>query len=50
MFRQIGAAAMQVVHTGTPDQIKEAQRILASTRRALYRLLAGDEEPEKDSK
>ena len=42
MFKQIGAAAMQVLHTGTPEQIAEAQRILANTRRALYRLLAGD--------
>jgi DNA-binding PadR family transcriptional regulator len=50
MFRHIGAAAMQVVQTGTPAQIKEAQRILTETRRALYRLLAGDGESEKDAK
>ena len=50
MFRQIGAAAMQVVQTGTPAQIKEAQRILTETRRALYRLLAGDDDSAKTVK
>jgi DNA-binding PadR family transcriptional regulator len=43
MFKHIGAAAMQVAQTGTPEQIQEAKRILQGTRRSLYRLLAGDE-------
>jgi DNA-binding PadR family transcriptional regulator len=41
-LKQIAAAALQVVHTGSPAQIAEAQKILNQARRALYRLLAED--------
>ena len=41
----IGAAVMQVVQAGTEAQVAEATRVLAETRRALYRVLAGDDEP-----
>jgi DNA-binding PadR family transcriptional regulator len=39
----VGAAVMQVVQAGTEAQIAEASRVLEDTRRALYRILAGDE-------
>ena len=38
----VGAAAVQVVTTGTPEQVAAARTILASTRRELYLLLAED--------
>jgi hypothetical protein len=34
---------MQIVHTGTEEQVAQAQQTLSETRRALYRLLADDE-------
>ena len=37
---QVGAAAMQVAAAGHTD---EARKILADTRRALYKILAEDE-------
>ncbi|MUN36230.1 PadR family transcriptional regulator [Actinomadura litoris] len=46
LFRQVaqtGAAVMQIVHSGTPDQVRRATEILSETRRALYRVLAGEE-------
>jgi len=39
----VGAAVMQVVQAGTEAQVAEASRVLEETRRALYRILAGDE-------
>ncbi len=39
----LAIAAMQVGQTGTATQLGEARRILDDARRALYRLLAGDE-------
>jgi DNA-binding PadR family transcriptional regulator len=42
----VGAAVMQVVQAGTEAQIAEASKILEETRRALYRILAGDEPAE----
>jgi DNA-binding PadR family transcriptional regulator len=41
-LRHIASAATQLVHSGDPAQIAEAQKILATARRALYNLLAGD--------
>lgn len=38
--REVGMAMFQVMQTGSDAQRKEAQRILAATRRDLYRLLA----------
>ena len=43
-MRQIGMALFQLAHSGTEAQVKEAQEVLAETRRALYRILA-DEPP-----
>jgi DNA-binding PadR family transcriptional regulator len=40
---QTGAAVMQIVHTGTEEQVAQAKQTLSETRRALYRLLAEDE-------
>lgn len=37
---QVQAAARAVGHSGTPEQITEAQRLLDETRRSLYLLLA----------
>jgi hypothetical protein len=28
---------------GTPEQVEEARRVLGESRRAIYRMLAGDE-------
>src|SRR4051794_21425979 len=39
----VGAAVMQVVQAGTEAQSAEASRVLEDTRRALYRILSGDE-------
>src|SRR4051812_46973721 len=39
----VGAAVMQVAQAGTEAQVAEASRVLEETRRALYRILAGDE-------
>ena len=38
-----GAAVMQIVQTGTEEQVAQARQILSETRRSLYRLLAEDE-------
>lgn len=40
----LAAAVMQVVRTGTPQQVNRAKDILTDTRKRLYRLLAGDDE------
>jgi DNA-binding PadR family transcriptional regulator len=47
--RETAMALMQVLQTGTDAQRKEAQKILAATRRDLYRLLAdGHDGAEED--
>jgi DNA-binding PadR family transcriptional regulator len=38
-----GSAVMQIVHTGSEEQVAQAKQILTETRRRLYRLLADDE-------
>jgi hypothetical protein len=40
---QLGAAVRQVVASGTDEQHKQARDVLDDTRRALYRILAGDD-------
>ena len=40
---QVGAAVRQVVASGTDEQHTQARDVLADTRRALYRILAGDD-------
>jgi hypothetical protein len=45
----MGGALMQVVHAGSEEQIAEARRLVAATRRRLYGLLAQDaQEPGND--
>jgi len=44
---QIGAAVREVVGSGSDEQHAQARAVLAESRRALYRILAGDS-PEKD--
>jgi DNA-binding PadR family transcriptional regulator len=39
---QIGKATFQVASVGDPGQRDQARSVLADTRRALYRILAGD--------
>jgi DNA-binding PadR family transcriptional regulator len=49
LIGQVATAAWQVGQAGTEAQVAEARRILAETRRALYRILAGDDEAEGES-
>jgi DNA-binding PadR family transcriptional regulator len=44
---QTGGALMQIVHTGSPEQVAQAQQVLSETRRKLYRILA-DEDPDDE--
>jgi DNA-binding PadR family transcriptional regulator len=43
LFFQVGGAVRQVAQAGSEAQLKAAQEILRTARRALYRLLAEDE-------
>jgi DNA-binding PadR family transcriptional regulator len=43
-LRQVGMAAAQIAHVGTNEQIAQARAALASSRRTLYSLLAGDDD------
>jgi DNA-binding PadR family transcriptional regulator len=48
---QVTAALMQVAFAGSDAQVEEAKKVLADTRRALYRILAEDDpgdEPDGD--
>src|SRR5215211_1231859 len=45
----VGAAVMQVVQAGTPEQVAEAAKVLEQTRRSLYRILAGDDREGEDT-
>jgi DNA-binding PadR family transcriptional regulator len=40
----VGGAAVQVVTTGTPEQVAAARAVLQAARRDLYRLLAEEDE------
>jgi DNA-binding PadR family transcriptional regulator len=40
---QVGSAVHQLVTTGDEDQQRRAREVLSTTRRDLYRILAGDE-------
>jgi hypothetical protein len=35
---------VQVAQAGSPTQVQQASKILADTRKALYRILAADDE------
>lgn len=41
---QVAMAAMQVVHAGSAAQAGQARQVLADARKALYRILAADDE------
>ena len=43
LMMQVGMAGRQVAHHGSETQKAEAAKVLADTRRALYRILAEDE-------
>jgi DNA-binding PadR family transcriptional regulator len=45
LMRDVGMAFAQVLHAGSEAQMAEAGKVLAETRRSLYRILA-DGEPE----
>jgi DNA-binding PadR family transcriptional regulator len=46
LMMQLGMAAMQVAQAGDEAQTDEARKVLEDARRALYRILAGDEPAE----
>lgn len=49
LMREVGLAFMQVLRAGSPSQIAEASKVLADTRRSLYRILADGEPAEGES-
>ncbi len=50
MIKQVAVAVMQVAGAGTDAQIAEAQRLLKQTRRALYGILAADDQADESAK
>jgi DNA-binding PadR family transcriptional regulator len=44
LMRQVAMAMSQVASAGTDSQIDQARKILADARKALYRILASDDE------
>jgi DNA-binding PadR family transcriptional regulator len=44
LIGQVAMAAYQVLSAGTEGQVSQAREVLTDTRKALYRLLAGDDE------
>jgi len=50
LARQVAMATVQVAQAGSPAQVQQASKILADTRKALYRILAADDpDAEEDS-
>jgi DNA-binding PadR family transcriptional regulator len=47
LIGQLMGAAAQVAAAGTPEQATKAAEVLTEARKALYRILAEDESPEK---
>jgi DNA-binding PadR family transcriptional regulator len=45
---RLGAGIVQLAHAGSPEQVREAERLLERTRRELYRILAADPEDEDE--
>jgi DNA-binding PadR family transcriptional regulator len=43
---RLGAGIVQITHVGTPEQLREAERLLERTRRRLYQILAEDTDDE----
>jgi DNA-binding PadR family transcriptional regulator len=51
LMRDVAMAFVQVLHAGNEAQVAEAGKVLAETRRSLYRILAdGDPDAESDEK
>jgi DNA-binding PadR family transcriptional regulator len=48
LMRDVGMAFVQVLHAGSEAQVAEAGRVLAETRRSLYRILADGEPAAED--
>jgi DNA-binding PadR family transcriptional regulator len=48
LVRQVHVAAFQVLSAGTEAQLAQARKVLAQTRRSLYRILAEDETEQSD--
>jgi DNA-binding PadR family transcriptional regulator len=48
MIRQVMMAVMEVRRAGSASQLAEARRVLAETRRSMYRILAEDETDDED--
>jgi DNA-binding PadR family transcriptional regulator len=46
LISQVAMAAFQVISAGTDAQAAQARQVLTDARKALYRILAADEEPE----
>lgn len=44
LLRGVAGAAVEVLSTGTPEQVAAARKVLLRSRRDLYRLLADDED------
>ena len=49
LMRDVALAFSQVLRAGSPSQISEASKVLAETRRSLYRILAEGEPAEDES-
>jgi DNA-binding PadR family transcriptional regulator len=49
LMRDVGMAFVQVLHAGSEAQVAEAGKVLADTRRALYRILADGEPAAEDA-
>jgi DNA-binding PadR family transcriptional regulator len=50
LARTVAMATVQVAQAGTSAQVQQASKVLADTRKALYRILAADgEETEQDT-
>jgi DNA-binding PadR family transcriptional regulator len=49
LIRQVMVAVSQVSQAGSAAQVKQAGKVLADTRRSLYRILAADDEEESTS-
>ena len=44
LARQVAMATVQVAQAGSPAQVQQASKILTDTRKALYRILAADDD------
>jgi DNA-binding PadR family transcriptional regulator len=49
LMRDVGMAFVQVLNAGSEAQVAEAAKVLAETRRALYRILADGEPAAEDA-